>query len=92
MGRKTCKTCFFHSICKQVKDDKGMQDNQEACSHYSDMKPKKECRTCKWWSDYYQSVCCNDRSDHLADYVDSTGRCPEWEGKNDGQGESDQGD
>ena len=49
------------------------------------------CKYCKWYSDRYTSVCVNDASDHLADFVEQDGSCPEWEEKKDDrQGESDQ--
>lgn len=43
---------------------------------------EKRCRTCKWHSDEFTSVCVNDASDHLADFVDPNRLgCPVWEGK-----------
>lgn len=41
----------------------------------------KTCATCKWRSDDFTSVCVNDASDHLADFVMPEDGCEEWEGK-----------
>ena len=41
----------------------------------------KCCKTCRWRSDSFISVCVNDESDHLADFVEADTVCPEWEGK-----------
>ena len=37
------------------------------------------CATCKWRSDDFDSVCVNDASDHLADFVYADQCCPEWQ-------------
>lgn len=42
---------------------------------------KKSCDNCKWRSDEFTSVCVNDRSDRLADFVEGGECCSEWEGK-----------
>lgn len=39
----------------------------------------KCCATCKWWSDEYASVCVNDESDSLADFVEMNDSCEHWE-------------
>lgn len=39
----------------------------------------KCCATCKWWSDEYTSVCVNDESDSLADFVEMNDSCEYWE-------------
>lgn len=39
------------------------------------------CKNCKWRSDDFTSVCVNDASDHLADFVMADDNCPEWEEK-----------
>lgn len=49
------------------------------------------CATCKWRSDTFTSVCCNDESDHLADFVYDTQTCGVWEEK-EGDPDDDQGD
>ena len=41
----------------------------------------RTCATCKWRSDEYTSVCVNDESDHLADFVEASQSCPVWEAK-----------
>lgn len=41
------------------------------------------CMTCKWRSDEMTSVCVNDESEHLSDFVESDGTCELWEGKTD---------
>ena len=38
------------------------------------------CANCKWRSDDFTSVCVNDASDKLADFVRPEESCPEWEG------------
>lgn len=40
---------------------------------------EKKCATCKWRSDGFTSVCVNDRSDRLADFVMPDEVCDEWE-------------
>ena len=40
------------------------------------------CLTCKWRSDSHTSVCVNDCSDHLADFVMADETCEMWEKKN----------
>ena len=43
---------------------------------------KKCCRTCEYhiYEDYTQGhVCCNDRSEHVADWTDDDHVCDEWE-------------
>ena len=42
------------------------------------------CANCKWRSDDYTSVCVNDASDHLADFVEAGGTCECWEEKDEG--------
>lgn len=49
---------------------------------------KKCCDNCKWRSDRFASVCVNDRSDRLADFVEDSEYCSEWEGKQDDSGRS----
>lgn len=39
----------------------------------------KRCKTCKWRSDEYTSVCVNDESDYLADFVEADFVCDKWE-------------
>lgn len=39
------------------------------------------CKKCKWRSDDFTSVCVNDASDHLADFVMPEDGCPEWKAK-----------
>lgn len=39
----------------------------------------RACKNCKWRSDGYNSVCVNDASDHLADFVEADGFCGCWE-------------
>lgn len=39
------------------------------------------CETCKWRSDDFTSVCVNDESDHLADFVETDCVCEWWETK-----------
>jgi len=39
----------------------------------------KNCESCRWRSDEFTSVCVNDASDHLADFVSADDRCEEWE-------------
>lgn len=46
----------------------------------------KGCDNCKWRSDRFMSVCVNDRSDRLADFVEDNDCCSEWEGKQDDSG------
>jgi hypothetical protein len=41
------------------------------------------CKECKWRSDDFTSVCVNDASDRLADFVMADDSCPEWEEKRD---------
>lgn len=41
----------------------------------------RTCATCKWRSDEYTSVCVNDESDHLADFVEASQSCPVWEAR-----------
>lgn len=41
----------------------------------------KNCENCRWRSDEFTSVCVNDASDHLADFVSADDGCEEWEGK-----------
>ena len=42
----------------------------------------RACKNCKWFADDV-SVCVNDASDHLADFVRKEDGCDEWEGKDD---------
>ena len=42
---------------------------------------QRGCKNCKWRSDDFTSVCVNDASDHLADYVMADDVCECWEGK-----------
>lgn len=42
----------------------------------------KRCSNCKWRSDTFTSVCMNDESDHLADFVEADQTCECWEQKN----------
>ena len=44
------------------------------------LEAQKNCGNCKWRSDNYTSVCVNDASDHLADFVRKDDVCDEWEG------------
>lgn len=37
------------------------------------------CKNCKWRSDEFTSVCVNDKSDHLADFVEAEQTCECWE-------------
>ena len=37
------------------------------------------CANCEWRSDEFTSVCVNDASDHLADFVEAEGTCECWE-------------
>lgn len=39
------------------------------------------CETCKWRSDDFTSVCVNDESDNLADFVGADDTCDKWEAK-----------
>ncbi len=39
------------------------------------------CASCKWRSDDFTSVCVNDASDHLADFVAWNDFCEKWEEK-----------
>ena len=39
----------------------------------------KRCENCKWRSDEFTSVCVNDASDHLADFVEAEQTCECWE-------------
>lgn len=39
----------------------------------------KRCENCKWRSDEFTSVCVNDASDHLADFVEANQVCEHWE-------------
>ena len=39
----------------------------------------KNCESCRWRSDEFTSVCVNDASDHLADFVSADDGCEEWE-------------
>lgn len=39
------------------------------------------CETCKWRSDEFTSVCVNDESDNLADFVGADDTCDKWEAK-----------
>lgn len=41
------------------------------------------CKNCRWRSDDFTSVCVNDASDHLADFVMPDDGCEVWEGKDD---------
>jgi len=41
------------------------------------------CKNCKWRSDDFTSVCVNDASDHLADFVMPDDGCEVWEAKED---------
>lgn len=43
----------------------------------------EHCGNCKWRSDDFTSVCVNDASDYLADFVDADGVCECWEQKKD---------
>ena len=43
------------------------------------MSDNKCCASCKWWSDEYTSVCVNDESDSLADFVEMNDSCEHWE-------------
>lgn len=45
--------------------------------------PKKVCKTCKWRSDEFTSVCTNHDSGHVADFVDADDTCEEWSGSDD---------
>ena len=47
------------------------------------MDKDKRCENCKWRSDDFTSVCVNDESDHLADFVEADGVCDCWEMLND---------
>lgn len=38
----------------------------------------KRCSNCKWRSDDFTSVCVNDESDHLADFVEANETCEQW--------------
>lgn len=39
----------------------------------------RACKNCKWYSGEIISVCCNDASDHLADFVFAADCCKRWE-------------
>lgn len=52
----------------------------------------RTCATCKWRSDAFTSVCCNDESDHLADFVESAQTCAVWEGRKDHDDQGDRGE
>ena len=56
-----------------------------AAGEYDDMIEEKQqehvCKNCKWRSDDFTSVCVNDASDHLADFVMPDDGCEEWEEK-----------
>ncbi len=41
----------------------------------------KNCESCRWRSDEFTSVCTNDASEHVADFVSAEDGCEEWEGK-----------
>ena len=75
---KTCDGCYLDFICKKY------EPGGNVCMHYEPKEQKKTCGTCKWRSDNYMSVCVNERSDHLADFVFHDGKCSEWEEKTDG--------
>lgn len=42
------------------------------------------CRTCKYRSDEFTSVCVNADSEHCADFVMADDTCPKFERKQDG--------
>ena len=43
--------------------------------------PNKTCRTCRFRSDEFTSVCTNGDSINRADFVDAEDTCNVWEGK-----------
>lgn len=49
----------------------------------SDENLVKCCASCKWRSDDFSSVCVNDASDSLADFVSTDDYCDCWEGRKD---------
>lgn len=38
------------------------------------------CENCKWYA-AFEGVCCNDKSEHCADYRNADCKCDKWEGK-----------
>ena len=44
-----------------------------------ELKNKRVCANCKWRSDEFTSVCVNDESEHLADFVTGNMTCEKWE-------------
>lgn len=37
------------------------------------------CANCRWRSDEFTSVCVNDESERLADFVSADNTCPKWQ-------------
>ena len=43
----------------------------------SEARESKKCESCRWWEPYL-GICCNDKSEHRADFWDDG--CEQWEG------------
>ena len=60
----------------------GMKIAAEEYDYMTEEKQQEHvCKNCKWLSDDFTSVCVNDASDYLADFVMPEDGCPEWEGE-----------
>ena len=60
----------------------GMKIAAEEYDYMTEEKQQEHvCKNCKWRSDDFTSVCVNDSSDYLADFVLPNDGCPEWKAK-----------
>ena len=75
MALLECDTCNLNILCPSC--EKG-----EKCTFNFEEYHDCQCVTCRWYAEDH-SVCVNDKSDHLADFVMPNDSCQVWEGKAD---------
>lgn len=84
---RECKHAESTSVWDQywcTREDSSYYDCRRNGDEYCKVFEEKEimdkrCENCKWRSDEFTSVCVNDESDHLADFVEAGGTCDYWE-------------
>ena len=76
-----CKTCGSETRSKRQTADAIALWNRRHDQTLDELKDKHVCANCKWRSDEFTSVCVNDASEHLADFVKADDECEWWEGK-----------
>ena len=75
-----CAVCGAETKAEPSTEEMATAWNARHDKAVEEMKNGKVCATCKWRSDEFTSVCVNDASDHLADFVTGDMTCTEWEG------------